>query len=138
MFKGTWGKKLRAAINEVEGEVNQICVICAGETDWKSVKEKLDKRKERREKNLIENPSTALVLKKTKLPTSPPRKAKTLQELISVISEPVLMRKVTSVVKQMYERFLKRNIFAPITTNALGKFVTELDNLFNSVISSLG
>lgn len=133
VFKGAWGKKLQAAINEVEEEVNQICVICAGETDWQSVKDKLDKRKIRREKNLLENPEKALVLKKTKI-----AKGKSLQELISAISEPVLMRKITNIVRQMYERFIKRNIFAPVTTNSLGKFVLDLEKVFNSVISSLG
>jgi hypothetical protein len=116
----------------VEAEVNQICMASVGDSDWESVKEKLEKRRGRREKNISENPEKALVLRKTK-----GTRGRSLEENISVMAEPVLMRKVTFAVKQQYERFLKRNIFAPVTTNALGKFVADLERFFNNVVGTL-
>ena len=108
--------------------MNHITLLSAGDS-WESAKQNLLKRMKRREKNITEHPDQAIVLKKVKI--TPGKK---LEELVAALSEPLLMRKVTSVVKQVYERFLTRNLYTPVTTNMLGKFVSDLERDFDAVV----
>jgi len=134
-FKGQWQAELfPQAIREIRKEVEDIC----GESDWNSYEDSLQKRIKRRQKSLTVDPSRALVLQKKNEKSSPAKSPTpvSLEKLISAINEPMLIRKVITLVKQMADRFSLRRLQAPTTNKMLGYILHKLESHINSVISS--
>jgi len=131
LFRGDWGTLFQTAITSIRKEIIELCIGSAGEPDWTAYEETLQKRSKRRQKILIEDPSKALILQKKTIP-----KGSQLEKTVSSLAEPILIRKVINLVKQMSDRFSARRIHAPVTNKMLGFILHEFESFFNSVLAS--
>lgn len=142
VFRGSWGKLLQKAIEEIQKEVTQITLLATGETDWAIAKESLEKRVKRRERSLLENPTKSL-LAPQKTPNSPNGNNTNGNGIVPVevaianMVEPLLMKKVMLVVRQLADRFSQRRIQTPTTHRVLGWLISELEKEFDFVTTSL-
>jgi len=103
-------------------EITQICTVNA-QTDWEKVKTRIDTRIKKRQQTVTSQPQTALL---------PPKdNSKSLKDTIAALPEPMLVRKISALIKEQHKRFISRGIHAPMTAKVQAFLIHKLEKGFD-------
>jgi len=103
-------------------EINQICTVNA-QTDWERINTRITNRLKKRQQAVTAQPQTALI---------PPKDNRTsLKDTIATQFESMLVRKITSLIKEQHKRFISRGIHAPMTAKVQAFLIHKLEKGFD-------
>eukprot|EP01125_Pyxidicula_operculata_P019429 TRINITY_DN7052_c0_g1_i3.p1 TRINITY_DN7052_c0_g1~~TRINITY_DN7052_c0_g1_i3.p1 ORF type:complete len:386 (-),score=53.35 TRINITY_DN7052_c0_g1_i3:40-1197(-) len=121
-----WHKHFKDCYEAVLNEVSQICTSQL-EENWEPIGNKIQGRIKKKIDTIDKLPANALIQPKDKTAVE----KKTLKEVISSISEPLMMRKVTELVKNQHDRFIDRRFQCPVAAKALAFLRAKLEKGFD-------
>jgi hypothetical protein len=121
--KVTQFRKILDQVSEhIMREINQICTMNV-QSDWEKVKTQISNRLKKRQQAVTTQPLSALI---------PPKDNKqSLKDTVSSIPESMLVRKITTLIRDQHKRFIARCIHAPMTAKVQAFLIHKLEKGFD-------
>jgi len=116
-------RKILTQVNDhILREINQLCTINA-QSDWDKLKTRINNRLKKRQQTVNSQPQTALI---------PPKdNSRNLKDTVAAIPESMLIRKITTLIRDQHKRFISRGIHAPMTSKVQAFLIHRLEKGFD-------